>query len=148
MVRFEVEKTARMRRFPVDRHAEVGALSLNFRIEKRQLPVFSNLHSELNCWILLVEVVQSCLQCVTHHDSESVIDEAKPQSWTIGHGGDGVALQVLHEDIGYHGRDWRSHGETVRHLIEFFAELERCVLQGDCQKLDNGGDWDWRLEFP
>ena len=39
MVRFEVEITARMRRFPVDRHAEVGALSFNFRIEKRQLPV-------------------------------------------------------------------------------------------------------------
>ena len=93
----QVEITARMRRFPVDHHAEVGALSFNFRIEKRQLPVFFNLHSELNCGILLVEVVQSCLQCVTFHDSESVIDEAKPQSWTIGHGGDGVALQVLHE---------------------------------------------------
>ena len=104
--------------------------------------------SELNCGILLVEVVQSCLQCVTLHDSESVIDEAKPQSWTIGHGGDGVALEVLHEDIGYYWRDGRSHGEIVRHLVEFFAELERCVLQADCQKLDNGGDRDRRLEFP
>ena len=133
-MRFEVEITTRMRRFPADRHAEVSAFSFKFRIEKGQLPVFFNLHSELNRGILLVEVVQSCLQCVTLHD------EAKPQAWTIGHVGDGVALQVFHEDTGYHGRDGRSHGETARHLVEFFAEPERCVLQADCQKLDNGGD--------
>ena len=64
MVRFEVEITGRMRRFPVDRHAEVSALSFNFRIEKRQLTVFFNVHSELNCGILLVDLVQSCLQCI------------------------------------------------------------------------------------
>ena len=112
-----------MRRFPVDRHAEGGALSFNFRIEKRQLTVFFNLHSELNCAILQVEVVQSCFQCVTPHDSESDTDEAKPRSWTIGHGGDAVGPQVLHEDIGYNRRDGRSHGQTVRHLVELFAEL-------------------------
>ena len=43
MVRFEVEITARMRRFPLDRHVEVSTFSFYFRIEKRQLPVFFNL---------------------------------------------------------------------------------------------------------
>ena len=63
----EVEIMAGMRRFSVDRHAEVGPLSF----ENRQLPVFFNLDSELNCGILLVVVVQSCLQCVTlHHSAE------------------------------------------------------------------------------
>ena len=129
----------------------LSSLSLRRRIQKRQLSAFFNLLSELNCAILVVEVVQSffffffffffflvqsCLQCVTLHDGESVIDEAnsKPQSWTISHGG--VALQVLHEAreiIGW--RDGQSHGETVRHLVEFFADLdhEGCVLQANCQ---------------
>ena len=114
MVRFEVEITARMRRFPVDRHAEVDALSFNFRIKKRQLPDFFNVLSELNCGILLVELAQSCLQCVTLCDSESVIDEAKPQSSTIGHGGNGVALQVLHEDNGEVRRVRRDTRLTIR----------------------------------
>ena len=113
-MRFEVEITAGMRRFPVDRHAEVGALSFSFCIEKQQLPVFFNFYGELNCGILLVEVVQSCLQYVTLHNSESVIDEAKPQSCTIGHGGDGVALQVLREDIGYHGRETQTGDPMAR----------------------------------